>query len=179
VTQLQRAARQHEYVQPVQNKLLHRGRSFGKGNRSRDFLGFTFYWTRTRTRRGRWAMRYKTRSASLRRIIGSVYDWCRRHRHSSVKEQHAALKRRIQGHFNYWRRPTGGGDDLASPAKNVEESLTPSASMQPVGTGGKEDEGAQSRRPSTCPKRHRRVLDDQAVSSCGQGNGPEHIVRFL
>ncbi len=44
----------------------------------------------------------KTRSASLRRIIGSIYDWCRRHRHSSVKEQHAALKRRIQGHFNYF-----------------------------------------------------------------------------
>ncbi len=72
----------------------------GKGQATFDFLGFTFYWTRTR--RGRWAMRCKTRSASLRRIIGSVYDWCRRHRHSSVKEQHAALKRRIQGHFNYF-----------------------------------------------------------------------------
>jgi hypothetical protein len=44
----------------------------------------------------------KTRSASLRRIIQSVYDWCRRHRHLSVKEQHAALKRRIQGPFNYF-----------------------------------------------------------------------------
>ncbi len=72
----------------------------GKGQATFDFLGFTFYWTRTR--RGRWAMRCKTRRASLRRIIGSVYDWCRRHRHSSVKEQHAALKRRIQGHFNYF-----------------------------------------------------------------------------
>jgi group II intron reverse transcriptase/maturase len=72
----------------------------GKGQATFDFLGFTFFWTRTR--RGRWAMRCKTRSASLRRIIGSVYDWCRRHRHSSVKEQHAALKRRIQGHFNYF-----------------------------------------------------------------------------
>jgi len=42
----------------------------------------------------------KTRSASLRRILQSVYEWCRRHRHHSVKEQHAALTRRIQGHFN-------------------------------------------------------------------------------
>ena len=42
----------------------------------------------------------KTRSASLRRSIGSIYDGCRRHRHSSAEEQHAALKRRTQGHFN-------------------------------------------------------------------------------
>ena len=35
-------------------------------------------------------------------IIQSVYQWCRRHRHHSVKDQHAALTRRIQGHFNYF-----------------------------------------------------------------------------
>jgi len=44
----------------------------------------------------------KTGSATLRRIIGSVYDWCRRHRHRWVKDQHAALTRRIQGNFNYF-----------------------------------------------------------------------------
>jgi hypothetical protein len=65
-----------------------------------DFLGFTLYWARTR--KGRWGMTCKTRSASLRRIIQSVYDWCRRHRHLPVKAQHAALTRRIQGHFNYF-----------------------------------------------------------------------------
>ena len=70
----------------------------GKGRATFDFLGFTLYWARTK--KGRWAMFCKTRSASLRRIIQSVYDWCRRHRHHSVKEQHAALTRRIQGHFN-------------------------------------------------------------------------------
>ncbi len=47
-------------------------------------------------------MTCKTRSASLRRFIGSVYDWCRRHRHLPVAAQHKALKRRIQGHFNYF-----------------------------------------------------------------------------
>jgi group II intron reverse transcriptase/maturase len=76
------------------------GQQSGKGPATFDFLGFTFYWTRNR--KGRWGMLCKTRSASLRRFIGSVYDWCRRHRHSSVKEQHTALKRRIQGHFNYF-----------------------------------------------------------------------------
>jgi len=72
----------------------------GKGRATFDFLGFTFYWARTR--KGRWGMTCKTRSASLRRFIGSVYDWCRRHRHLPVAAQHKALKRRIQGHFNYF-----------------------------------------------------------------------------
>jgi group II intron reverse transcriptase/maturase len=76
------------------------GQKGGKGPATFDFLGFTFYWARAR--KGRWRMFCKTRSASLRRIIQSVYDWCRRHRHRSVKVQHAALTRRIQGHFNYF-----------------------------------------------------------------------------
>ncbi len=76
------------------------GQKGGKGPATFDFLGFTLYWARTR--KGRWAMSCKTRSASLRRAIQSVYDWCRRHRHLPVKDQHAALTRRIQGHFNYF-----------------------------------------------------------------------------
>ena len=76
------------------------GQQSGKGPATFGFLGFTFYWTRNR--KGRWGMLCKTRSASLRRFIRSVYDWCRRYRHSSVKEQHTALKRRIHGHFNYF-----------------------------------------------------------------------------
>jgi RNA-directed DNA polymerase len=76
------------------------GQKSSKGPATFDFLGFTFYWARTR--KGRWGMTCKTRSASLRRFIGSVYDWCRRHRHLSVAVQHKALKRRIQGHFNYF-----------------------------------------------------------------------------
>jgi len=76
------------------------GQRSGKGPATFDFLGFTFYWARTR--KGRWGMTCKTRSASLRRFIGSVYERCRRHRHLSVAVQHKALKRRIQGHFNYF-----------------------------------------------------------------------------
>ncbi len=76
------------------------GQRSGKGPATFDFLGFTFYWARTR--KGRWGMTCKTRSASLRRFIGSVYDWCRRHRHLSIAVQHKALRRRIQGHFNYF-----------------------------------------------------------------------------
>jgi len=76
------------------------GQKGGKGPATFDFLGFTLYWARSR--KGRWGMLCKTRSASLRRFLRSVYDWCRRYRHSSVKDQHAALTRRIRGHFNYF-----------------------------------------------------------------------------
>ena len=44
----------------------------------------------------------KTRRARLRRAIQSVTEYCRRHRHDPVQAQHAALTRRLQGHFNYF-----------------------------------------------------------------------------
>lgn len=76
------------------------GQSSGKGPSTFDFLGFTFYWARTRN--GWWAMRCKTKRTSLRRAITSIYEWCRRYRHQPVRAQHAALVRRIRGHFNYF-----------------------------------------------------------------------------
>ena len=72
----------------------------GHGPATFDFLGFTLYWRRTRT--GHWRMGCKTRRASLRRAKQAVYDWCRRHRHQPVEAQHAALCRRLRGHFNYF-----------------------------------------------------------------------------
>ena len=76
------------------------GRTDGKGPATFDFLGFTLHWRRARS--GRWGMMCKTRQARLRRSIQAIADWCRRYRHLPVKEQHAALTRRIQGHFNYF-----------------------------------------------------------------------------
>ncbi len=72
----------------------------GKGPSTFDFLGFTFYWRRSH--RGHWRMWCKTRQARLRRAIQSVAEWCRRYRHLPVAAQHAALTRRLLGHFNYF-----------------------------------------------------------------------------
>ena len=72
----------------------------GKGPETFDFLGFTFLWGVARS--GSRVIRVKTRKASLRRALQSVSDWCRRNRHLPVKEQHAALSRRIEGHLNYF-----------------------------------------------------------------------------
>ena len=77
-----------------------RSQTSGKGRGTFDFLGFTHSWRRSR--RGYWHMVSTTRIARLRRAKKAVDDWCRRHRHWSVPAQHAALVRRLRGHFNYF-----------------------------------------------------------------------------
>jgi RNA-directed DNA polymerase len=92
-------------LHPDKTRLLPFGRPrkddpAGKGPATFDLLGFTVYWRRTR--KGTWMPSLKTRTARLRRTTTAVADWCRSHRHKPVKEQHAALTRRINGHFNYF-----------------------------------------------------------------------------
>ena len=65
-----------------------------------DFLGFTMYWCKTR--RGGWRLGMKTRKARIQRAITTLGEWCRRHRHRPLKDQHAALSRRLRGHYQYF-----------------------------------------------------------------------------
>lgn len=109
-------------LHPDKTRLLPFGRpkgDAGKGPATFDFLGFTLYWRRTL--RGRWNMWCRTRRARLRRAIQAVADWCRRHRHQSVREQHAALVRRIRGHFNYFG-VNGNVGSLATLVREVERA---------------------------------------------------------
>lgn len=74
----------------------------GRGTRPStfDFLGFTIFWRRTR--KGNWNLGMKTRKARLKRTLKVLGDWCRRHRHLSLKEQHATLGRKLRGHYAYF-----------------------------------------------------------------------------
>ncbi len=72
----------------------------GKGPATFDFLGFTLYWRRSP--KGVWALGFKTRTARYRKAIKAINEWCRRHRHDSLQEQHAGLSGRLRGHFNYF-----------------------------------------------------------------------------
>jgi len=65
-----------------------------------DFLGFTMYWCKTRT--GGWRLSMKTRKARVQRTLTALSDWCRRHRHLPLTDQHAALSRRLRGHYRYF-----------------------------------------------------------------------------
>jgi RNA-directed DNA polymerase len=91
-------------LHPDKTRLLPFGRppqgGSGKGPATFDFLGFTWYWRKTL--RGKWSVWCKTRTGRLTRAIKAVYDLCRRQRHWPVKDQHAALCRRLRGHFNYF-----------------------------------------------------------------------------
>jgi group II intron reverse transcriptase/maturase len=73
----------------------------GKGPGTFDFLGFTLYWRKPRQSEW-WQLGCKTRGARQRRAIESVYEWCRRHRHLPMSEQHAALTSKLRGHINYF-----------------------------------------------------------------------------
>lgn len=75
-------------------------RTGGKSPTTFDFLGFTWYWRKVRGER--WSLRCKTRRARLARSIRAIHLWCKEHRRLPVKEQHAALTRRVQGHINYF-----------------------------------------------------------------------------
>jgi len=71
-----------------------------EGTETFDFLGFTVHWHRSR--RGSWIIGMKTRKARLQRALKALGDWCRRFRHKPLSEQHAALSRRLRGHYNYF-----------------------------------------------------------------------------
>ena len=77
-----------------------RSRGEGRSPTTFDFLGFCWYYRRAR--KGSWTVTCKTRRARLVRAIQRVNGWCRRNRHLPVREQHAQLVRRVQGHINYF-----------------------------------------------------------------------------
>lgn len=92
-------------LHPEKTRLLNfrrppRSQGEGKGPATFDFLGFCWYWRRTR--KGYWTVACKTRRARMVRAIQKVYAWCRKNRHFPVQEQHAKLVRRVQGHINYF-----------------------------------------------------------------------------
>lgn len=69
-----------------------------------DFLGFTYQCARSR--RGKFTVHVKTMKKRLRRSLKAVAEWCRRHRHDAVAEQHRTLTGKLRGHYQYYGRPT-------------------------------------------------------------------------
>jgi group II intron reverse transcriptase/maturase len=63
-------------------------------------LGFTHYWGRSQ--KGAWIVRTRTSKDRLRRSLLKIAQWCRRNRHLPIREQHAALSRKVRGHYAYF-----------------------------------------------------------------------------
>ena len=74
----------------------------GGSQRERSFtlLGFSHYWGRSR--KGRWVVQRKTNRDRFTRAVRAIGQWCRRHRHWSLADQQAALRRKLQGHYAYY-----------------------------------------------------------------------------
>lgn len=70
------------------------------GNGTFDFLGFTFYWTRSR--RGFWVIMKKTASKRLHRAMREIAQWCKENRHWSLLNQQIRLSQKLHGHYSYF-----------------------------------------------------------------------------
>jgi group II intron reverse transcriptase/maturase len=82
-----------------------------------ELLGFTHYWGRSR--RGNWVVKRKTAAGRLSRSLRAVSQWCRRHRHEELCEQHRVLTQKLRGHYGYYGI-TGNYDALARFHRAVE-----------------------------------------------------------
>lgn len=94
---------------PDKTRLVAFGRPSGtEGKRpgTFDFLGFTHYWGKSR--RGKWIIKQKTARQRLSRGLKRIDEWCRRHRHEPVADQHRELCQKIRGHYAYYGM-TGNG----------------------------------------------------------------------
>jgi RNA-directed DNA polymerase len=69
-----------------------------------DFLGFTHLCKRSR--KGKFTIHVRTMRKRLRRSVAKVTAWCQANRHEPVEEQRLALNRKLQGHYQYYGRPT-------------------------------------------------------------------------
>lgn len=65
-----------------------------------DLLGFTLFWGRSR--KGTWIVKYKTAKDRLSRALKRIREWCRDHRHWSLKRQKEMLGSKLKGHCAYY-----------------------------------------------------------------------------
>src|SRR3954469_21700911 len=68
--------------------------------RTFDFLGFTHYWGRSL--RGAWVVKRKTAKSRFKRALAGRWEWCRKHLHLPIKEQHQKLSQKLRGHYGYY-----------------------------------------------------------------------------
>jgi group II intron reverse transcriptase/maturase len=65
-----------------------------------DLLGFMHYWARSR--KGTWVMKRKTSTSRFSRGLKVLSEWCRTHRHHTMRDQHRTLSQKLRGHFAYY-----------------------------------------------------------------------------
>ncbi len=69
-------------------------------SQSFTFLGFTHYWGRSL--KGYWVVKKKTAKSRFTRGLKTIQEWCRDHRHDSMRSQQEMLNQKLAGHFAYY-----------------------------------------------------------------------------
>jgi RNA-directed DNA polymerase len=90
-------------LHPTKTKLIHFAPSQdkpGKGTGVFDFLGFTWYWGKSR--KGNVTVRKKTARNRLARSCKHMWEWCRINMHKPVRFQAGILAKKLIGHYNYY-----------------------------------------------------------------------------
>jgi len=92
-------------LHPEKSRLLDfsrpaRAQKSGRGANTFDFVGFTHYWARSR--REFWVIKRRTARKKVRKTIQGIREWCRRHRHKDMVEQHRVLSAKLRGHYQYF-----------------------------------------------------------------------------
>ena len=92
-------------IHPTKTRLIdfRRPRGGGPQGSSFDFLSFTHFWGKSR--KGQMVIRRKTASKRLTRAMKAIHQWCRAHRHLKVRQQHAMLVKKLDGHDQYFSLP--------------------------------------------------------------------------
>jgi group II intron reverse transcriptase/maturase len=82
-----------------------------------DFLGFTHVWGKSL--KGKNVVFQQTAKARYARALRAVHDWCKKHLHWSLPEQHVRISRMMKGHYAYFGI-TGNSRRLRWYAQRVE-----------------------------------------------------------
>jgi len=65
-----------------------------------DFLGFTHYWGKPRS--GGYAVTRQTKGKKFRAALANIAEWCKKHRHEPMAQQHRKLSEKVRGHMAYY-----------------------------------------------------------------------------
>jgi group II intron reverse transcriptase/maturase len=88
-------------LHPEKTKLIRFSKRIsGKGNGTFDFLGFTFYWSKSL--KGYNVIKKKTARKRLSRFMKRVWQWCKENRHKAIANQYDALCSKLRGFYQYF-----------------------------------------------------------------------------
>ncbi len=88
-------------LHPKKTKLIRFSkRVSGKGNGTFDFLGFTFYYSRSL--KGYNVIKKKTARRRVSRFMRRIWQWCKKNRHKPMAEQYDILRSKLRGFYQYY-----------------------------------------------------------------------------